>query len=263
MNWVLEGGSDLASADRETTIRGELGSAIRRKTGMETLLDPAVPPGVETIDAALDAVAAGVRLDIPRAEVLLHARGEQFERLLELAGAARDAGLAASGRPGVITYSRKVFVPLTTLCRDRCHYCIFVDTPAQLLKLHKPAYMSPEQVLAVVRQGAGARLQRGAAHPRRPPRGPLARGPRVARRARLRLDARLRRRTSRGSSPPRPGMLAHLNPGVMTRGRAADAAPHRPVDGDDARDDVASGSSSSRVRCTTARPTRIPRCGSP
>ena len=66
----------------------------------------------------------------------------------------RDAGLAASGRPGVITYSRKVFIPLTTLCRDRCHYCIFVDTPAQLLKLHKPTYMSPEQVLTVARQGA-------------------------------------------------------------------------------------------------------------
>ena len=65
----------------------------------------------------------------------------------------RDAGLAASGRPGVITYSRKVFVPLTTLCRDRCHYCVFVDTPGQLLKKHKPAFMSPEQVLAVVRQG--------------------------------------------------------------------------------------------------------------
>ncbi|MDR7183769.1 FO synthase [Microbacterium trichothecenolyticum] len=105
------------------------------------------------VDAALARAAAGDRLGVADAETLLGARGEPFERLLEIAGELRDAGLAASGRPGVITYSRKVFVPLTTLCRDRCHYCVFVDTPGQLLKKHKPAYMSPEQVLAVVRQG--------------------------------------------------------------------------------------------------------------
>ncbi|MGU3644657.1 7,8-didemethyl-8-hydroxy-5-deazariboflavin synthase CofG [Microbacterium sp. C23T] len=105
------------------------------------------------VDAALARAAAGGRLDAADAETLLGATGERFERLLEIAGELRDAGLAASGRPGVITYSRKVFVPLTTLCRDRCHYCVFVDTPGQLLKKHNPAYMSPEQVLAVVRQG--------------------------------------------------------------------------------------------------------------
>ncbi|WP_425561360.1 7,8-didemethyl-8-hydroxy-5-deazariboflavin synthase CofG [Microbacterium pumilum] len=103
--------------------------------------------------AVLDRAAAGARLDESDAEALLAATGDDFERLLDLASATRDAGLAAAGRPGVITYSRKVFVPLTTLCRDRCHYCVFVDTPAQLLKLHKPAFMSPEQVLSVVRQG--------------------------------------------------------------------------------------------------------------
>ena len=105
------------------------------------------------VDAALARAAAGERLDAADAETLLAATGERFERLLAIAGGLRDAGLATSGRPGVITYSRKVFVPLTTLCRDRCHYCVFVDTPGQLLKKRKPAYMSPEQVLAVVRQG--------------------------------------------------------------------------------------------------------------
>jgi len=102
---------------------------------------------------ALARAAAGERLDAAEATALLSATGPDLEGLLELAGAARDAGLEASGRPRVITYSRKVFVPLTTLCRDRCHYCVFVDTPGQLLKKHKPAFMSPEQVLAVVRQG--------------------------------------------------------------------------------------------------------------
>lgn len=102
---------------------------------------------------ALARAAAGERLDAGDATALLAVAGPDLERLLELAGAARDAGLEASGRPRTITYSRKVFVPLTTLCRDRCHYCVFVDTPGQLLKKHKPAFMSPEQVLAVVRQG--------------------------------------------------------------------------------------------------------------
>lgn len=121
-----------------------------------------VPPSVTerasasasaAVDAALARAAAGERLNAAEAEALLTATGAQWERLLELASELRDAGLAASGRPGVITYSRKVFVPLTTLCRDRCHYCVFVDTPGQLLKKQKPVYMSPEQVLAVVRQG--------------------------------------------------------------------------------------------------------------
>lgn len=105
------------------------------------------------IARALERAAAGERLDTSDAAALLAATGDDLHRLLDLAGTVRDAGLEASGRPRVITYSRKVFVPLTTLCRDRCHYCVFVDTPGQLLKKHKPAFMSPDQVLAVVRQG--------------------------------------------------------------------------------------------------------------
>ncbi len=76
-----------------------------------------------------------------------------LDALFRVAGAVRDEGLARAGRRGILTYSRKVFVPLTTLCRDRCHYCVFVDTPGQLNLLRKPTYMSPEQVLTVVRQG--------------------------------------------------------------------------------------------------------------
>ncbi|MBD7957578.1 7,8-didemethyl-8-hydroxy-5-deazariboflavin synthase CofG [Microbacterium sp. Sa4CUA7] len=110
-------------------------------------------PEAATVDAALARAEAGERIDAVTAEVLLHSTGEAFDRLLRAAGRVRDAGLAASGRPGVITYSRKVFVPLTTLCRDRCHYCVFVDTPGQLASLHKPLFMTEAQVLAVVRQG--------------------------------------------------------------------------------------------------------------
>lgn len=95
-------------------------------------------------------VRAGLRPDVDQTEALLDA---PLDVLLPAASALRDEGLALAGRPGVITYSRKVFVPLTTLCRDRCHYCVFVDTPGQLALLRKPAYMSPDQVLTVVRQG--------------------------------------------------------------------------------------------------------------
>ena len=107
-----------------------------------------------TIAEILERVAAGGRASVGDAEALLHARGDDLERVLHLASHLRDLGLSRAGRPGVITYSRKVFLPVTTLCRDRCHYCIFVDTPGQLLKLGKPAYMSREQVLEVAREGA-------------------------------------------------------------------------------------------------------------
>lgn len=107
-----------------------------------------------TVEEILERVSSGARPTVDEAELLLGARGEQLDRVIHVAGLLRDAGLAAAGRPGVITYSRKVFLPVTTLCRDRCHYCIFVDTPGQLLKLGKPAYMSREQVLEVARQGA-------------------------------------------------------------------------------------------------------------
>ena len=116
-----------------------------------TLVDSATSA---RLDAALARAAAGEPLTVEDAEALLGARGTHLERVLELASALRDEGLVRVGRPGVITYSRKVFLPVTTLCRDRCHYCIFVDTPGQLLKLGKPAYMSREQVLAVAREGA-------------------------------------------------------------------------------------------------------------
>ncbi|MFD0594452.1 hypothetical protein ACFQZ4_20090 [Catellatospora coxensis] len=62
----------------------------------------------------------------------------------------RDAGLRDAGRPGVITYSKKVFIPLTRLCRDRCHYCTFATVPHRL----PAAYLDRDEVLAIARQGA-------------------------------------------------------------------------------------------------------------
>ncbi|HEY6277448.1 MAG TPA: 7,8-didemethyl-8-hydroxy-5-deazariboflavin synthase CofG, partial [Streptosporangiaceae bacterium] len=99
---------------------------------------------------ALARARDGKPLDRAEATVLLHARGEQLAELARHASRVRDAGLAAAGRPGVITYSRKVFIPLTRLCRDRCGYCTFVTVPGRL----DSPYLSPDQVLSIARQGA-------------------------------------------------------------------------------------------------------------
>jgi hypothetical protein len=97
---------------------------------------------------------SGERLTVDEAETLVSATGADLERLLDASARLRDEGLARAGRPGVITYSKKVFLPITTLCRDRCHYCIFVDTPGKLATKGKPLYMSPDQILDVARLGA-------------------------------------------------------------------------------------------------------------
>ena len=62
---------------------------------------------------ALRRVRDGVALDVTEASVLLAARGEELDELLAAASRVRDAGLADAGRPGVVTYSRKVFVPVS------------------------------------------------------------------------------------------------------------------------------------------------------
>ena len=179
-----------------------------------TLLDPA-PATRADVASALQRAAAGERLDVADAELLLGATGADLDGLLAVASAMRDAGGEASGRPGVITYSRKVFIPLTTLCRDRCHYCIFVDTPGQLLKKQKPVYMSAEQVLAVARQGAALGCKEAL----------LTLGDRPEDRwpeARAWLDAHGYASTldyvgaMAALITAETGLLAHLNPGVMT-----------------------------------------------
>src|SRR5438132_1401913 len=92
----------------------------------------------------------GKPLDVDEATVLLHARGEDLNRLLDYASRTRDAGLEAANRPNIITYPRKVFIPLTRLCRDRCGYCTFATVPHRLPSM----YLEPDEVLAIARQGA-------------------------------------------------------------------------------------------------------------
>ena len=99
---------------------------------------------------ALHRARQAVTLNPDEVTTLLHARGEDLDTLCQIAARIRDAGLEQAGRPGVITYSRKVFIPLTRLCRDRCHYCTFATTPKYL-----PApYLSMDEVLDIARRGA-------------------------------------------------------------------------------------------------------------
>ncbi|MBQ1061244.1 MULTISPECIES: bifunctional FO biosynthesis protein CofGH [Micromonospora] len=107
-------------------------------------------PTEASVRRALGRAATGRALDADEAGALLAARGQMLDELLRIAGEIRDAGLRDAGRPGVVTYSKKVFIPLTRLCRDRCHYCTFATVPHRL----PAAYLERDEVLAIAREGA-------------------------------------------------------------------------------------------------------------
>jgi len=91
--------------------------------------------------------AAEDRVD-PRADDFdLLGRALPLSDLVSRAAVLRDAGYG-----NVVTYSRKVFIPLTHLCRDTCHYCVFAKTPREVDWL----FMSVEDVLEIARKGAAA-----------------------------------------------------------------------------------------------------------
>ncbi|NYJ02603.1 FO synthase [Nocardioides thalensis] len=111
-------------------------------------------PTPQQVRRALARVERGAAIDVAEATALLAARGEDLDRLTAAAAKVRDAGLLAAGRPGVVTYSPKVFIPITRLCRDRCHYCTFVETPAQAAREGRSPYLSPDEILEIARGGA-------------------------------------------------------------------------------------------------------------
>ncbi|MDP3560592.1 MAG: 5-amino-6-(D-ribitylamino)uracil--L-tyrosine 4-hydroxyphenyl transferase CofH [Legionellaceae bacterium] len=80
-------------------------------------------------------------------EILDMAYNTSLSSLLETASLLRD-----QGHGQIISYSKKVFIPLTYLCRDVCHYCTFAKTP----KFIKSAYLSPEEVLSIAKAGVRA-----------------------------------------------------------------------------------------------------------
>lgn len=84
---------------------------------------------------------------LDEAQALDLATGDDLPWLMTAA-----AGLRDQAHGPVITYSPKVFIPLTQLCRDVCHYCTFARTPKNL----SSPYLSAEQVLTIARAGAAA-----------------------------------------------------------------------------------------------------------
>ncbi len=126
---------------------------------------------------------------------------------MQVAAALRD-----EGHGELVSYSRKVFIPLTQLCRDVCHYCTFAHPP----RPGEPVYLSADQVLAIARAGARAgchealftlgdkpELRYGAA------RDALERLGHASTLSYLAEMAGLVLRET--------GLLPHLNPGIMTR----------------------------------------------
>src|SRR5437588_5138036 len=102
------------------------------------------PATIQLVRRALVRAEAGKSLSVEDLEALLGARGDALGQLLEIASHLRDLG---HGR--TVTYSRKVFVPLTMLCRDHCHYCTFAKPPAKL----DHAFLTPEEVLEITTRG--------------------------------------------------------------------------------------------------------------
>ena len=106
------------------------------------------------VRAALDAARDRAPIGLDEAVTLLSCAGDDLVELQSIAGALRDEGLAAVGRSRQITYSRKVFIPLTRLCRDRCHYCTFVTVPGKLARAGEGLYLELDEVVDLARRGA-------------------------------------------------------------------------------------------------------------
>ena len=160
---------------------------------------------------ALRRAGDGRTLDVAEATVLLGARDAALTELCRIAAGVRDAGLRQAGRPGVVTYSRKVFVPLTRLCRDRCHYCTFVTVPGRL-----PApYLERDEVLDIARAGAaqGCKEALFTLGDRPEQRWPVAREWLAERGYDSTLDYL---RACAIAVLEETGLLPHLNPGVLS-----------------------------------------------
>src|ERR1700734_640189 len=134
--------------------------------------------------------------------------------LTELMAQAAQKRNEAFGRN--ISYSRKVFIPLTKLCRDVCHYCTFAERP----KVGHAAYLSADEVLAIARAGQAAGCTEALFT--------LGDKPELRYRAAREALAELGHSTTIGYLREmcalvlkETSLLPHVNPGVMTRDEIA------------------------------------------
>ena len=168
-------------------------------------------PSESAIRRALRRARDGVTLDAAEAAVLMAARGDALTELMAIARSVRDAGRTAHGRTNLITYSRKVFIPLTRLCRDRCHYCTFATVPHRL----SAPYLEIDEVVAIAEQGAalGCKEALFTLGDRPEDRWPQAKAWLDERGFDSTLDYL---RAAAVAVLERTGLLPHLNPGVMS-----------------------------------------------
>ena len=205
---------------------------------------------------ALARARDGKTLDRSEATTLLQARGAQLDDLLAYAARTRDAGLEAAGRAG-----RHHLQPQGLHPADPA-----VPRPLRVLHVRdRPA--PPGRAVPEPRRGSGDRapgrrdgLQGGPVHARGPARGPVAAGPRMARRPRLRRHALLRaRHGDPGAGGDRAAAAPEPRRADLARLPAAQAG--RAVDGHDAGDDGDAAVRASAAARTSARPTRTRRSG--
>jgi FO synthase len=180
---------------------------------------------------ALHRAEQGRTLGRDEATALLTCRGADLDRLLAVASRVRDAapwyadGGSHRGPSGArrVTYSRKVFIPLTHLCRDTCGYCTFAWPPKKDL----PAFLSPDQVLQIARRGREAGCKEALFT--------------LGDKPELRYPAAAEWLASRGYDSTleylravavqvieETGLLPHLNPGVMSWSEMATLKPVAP-----------------------------------
>jgi FO synthase len=159
-----------------------------------------------SVRRALRRAADGKSLSLDEAEALMEARGAALEELLSVASDLRDLGHGPA-----VTYSRKVFVPLTMLCRDVCHYCTFAKPPARL----DHPFLTPDEVVAIADAGraAGCKEALFTLGDRPEERYPVARRWLAERGFHSTLDYV---RAVAIKVIEETGLLPHLNPGVMT-----------------------------------------------
>ena len=160
----------------------------------------------EFIATILNRAEAGGTLSA--ADALALAECEDLPALMRIAASLRDAGHGE-----LVSYSRKVFIPLTQLCRDVCHYCTFAHPPRK----GERAYLDRDEVLAIARAGANAGCHEALFT--------LGDKPELRYRAARDELAALGHETTlsylaemAGAVLKETGLLPHLNPGLMSRG---------------------------------------------
>jgi FO synthase len=155
---------------------------------------------------ALARAERGATLSIDETQALLGARGDDLARLMSIAARLRDLGWG-----DLVTYSRKVFIPLTMLCRDRCHYCTFAKPPARL----GHPFLDLDEVVSIAERGRalGCKEALFTLGDRPEDRYPVARTWLDERGYRSTLEY-VRAAAIRVLEAT--GLLPHLNPGVMS-----------------------------------------------